>query len=76
MPWVGYLRTVTFARPPIVSQSEWHAAFARITPYGGQANDEDAPDGWPQAPLSYWYRRHDELDEPAPFALAANSADS
>ena len=47
-----------------------------LTPFGGQADDEYAPDGWPRAPLSYWYRRHDEFDEPAPSARAANSPDS
>jgi predicted dithiol-disulfide oxidoreductase (DUF899 family) len=39
-----------------------------LTPYGGQSEDEDAPDGWPQAPTSFWYRRHDEFDEPPPSA--------
>jgi hypothetical protein len=37
-----------------------------LTPYGGQSDDEDAPEGWPQAPGSFWYRRHDEFDEPPP----------
>lgn len=39
-----------------------------LTPYGGQSEDEDAPDGWPQAPPTFWYRRHDEFDEPPPSA--------
>jgi hypothetical protein len=41
-----------------------------LTPYGGQSEDEDVPDGWPQAPFAYWFRRHDEFDEPAPSARA------
>jgi predicted dithiol-disulfide oxidoreductase (DUF899 family) len=41
-----------------------------LTPYGGQSDDEDAPDGWPQAPVSFWFRRHDEFDDPPPSASA------
>jgi hypothetical protein len=26
------------------------------------------PEGWPRAPQSFWFRRHDEFDEPAPSA--------
>ena len=39
-----------------------------LTPYGGQSDDEDVPEGWPQAPGSFWFRRHDEFDEPPPSA--------
>jgi predicted dithiol-disulfide oxidoreductase (DUF899 family) len=39
-----------------------------LTPYGGQSEDEDAPEGWPRAPNSFWFRRHDEFDEPPPSA--------
>ena len=39
-----------------------------LTPYGGQGEDEDVPEGWPQAPWSFWYRRHDEFDDPPPSA--------
>jgi predicted dithiol-disulfide oxidoreductase (DUF899 family) len=52
------------------------ATLISLTPYGGQVDDEDTPDGWPKAPGSFWYRRHDEFDEPAPSARAASSADS
>jgi hypothetical protein len=41
-----------------------------LTPYGGQSDDEDAPEGWPQAPQSFWYRRHDEFDEPPSSATS------
>jgi predicted dithiol-disulfide oxidoreductase (DUF899 family) len=41
-----------------------------LTPYGGQSEDEDVPEGWPQAPDSFWFRRHDEFDEPPPSADA------
>jgi hypothetical protein len=46
-----------------------------LTPYAGQSDDEDAPEGWPQAPQSFWYRRHDEFDEPAPSASSGDNAD-
>jgi len=39
-----------------------------LTPYGGKSDDEDAPDGWPRAPMSFRYRRHDEFDDPPPSA--------
>jgi predicted dithiol-disulfide oxidoreductase (DUF899 family) len=39
-----------------------------LTPYGGQSEGEDTPDGWPTAPDSFWFRRHDEFDEPPPSA--------
>ena len=42
-----------------------------LTPYGGQSDDEDAPEGWPRAPQSFWFRRHDEFDEPPPSARRA-----
>jgi predicted dithiol-disulfide oxidoreductase (DUF899 family) len=41
-----------------------------LTPYGGQSDDEEVPEGWPQAPQSFWYRRHDEFTEPPPSASA------
>ena len=43
-------------------------SLASLTPYGGQMEGEDVPDDWPQAPMSFWMRRHDEFDEPAPSA--------
>jgi predicted dithiol-disulfide oxidoreductase (DUF899 family) len=47
-----------------------------LTPYGGQSEQEDLPEGWPRAPDSFWFRRHDEFDEPAPSAsLGVNSND-
>jgi len=39
-----------------------------LTPYGAQSDDEDTPDGWPQEPFSFWFRRHDEFDDPPPSA--------
>ena len=41
-----------------------------LTPYGAQSDDEDVPEGWPQAPFSFWFRRHDEFDDPPPSARA------
>ena len=43
-----------------------------LTPYGGQS-EEDA-DGWPQAPQSFWYRRHDEFDDPPPSRAGRGGA--
>ena len=36
-------------------------SLSSLTPYGGQSEDEDVPEGWPQAPWSFWFRRHDEF---------------
>lgn len=47
-----------------------------LTPYGGQSEDEDVPEGWPTAPGSFWFRRHDEFDEPAPSARLAARGDT
>src|SRR5829696_2154431 len=46
-----------------------------LTPYGGQSDDEDLPEGWPRAPGSFWFRRHDEFDEPPPSARLGIDAD-
>lgn len=46
-----------------------------LTPYGGQSEDEDLPEGWPRAPGSFWFRRHDEFDEPPPSASLGTDAD-
>jgi predicted dithiol-disulfide oxidoreductase (DUF899 family) len=43
-------------------------SLSSLTPYGGQTESEDAPAGWPQAPPSFWFRRHDEFDRPPPSA--------
>ena len=43
-----------------------------LTPYGGQGEDEDLPEGWPRAPWQFWFRRHDEFDEPPPSATMAD----
>jgi hypothetical protein len=48
-------------------------SLSALTPYGGQTTDEDAPEGWPQAPPSFWYRRHDEFDEPPPSATGGQT---
>jgi predicted dithiol-disulfide oxidoreductase (DUF899 family) len=42
-----------------------------LTPYGGQSEEEDTPEGWPTAPGSFWFRRHDEFDDPPPSAAHA-----
>jgi predicted dithiol-disulfide oxidoreductase (DUF899 family) len=45
-----------------------------LTPYGGQSDDEELPEGWPRAPQLFWFRRHDEFDDPPPSA--ASDADA
>ena len=59
-------RTYFLQHGPMVQSigSVW--SLFSLTPYGGQIDDEDAPKGWPQAPMSFWYRRRDEFDEPPP----------
>lgn len=61
-------RTYYLQNGALVSTVGSVASLAALTPYGGQIEGEDVPDGWPQAPMSYWMRRHDEFDEPAPSA--------
>jgi predicted dithiol-disulfide oxidoreductase (DUF899 family) len=69
-------RTYFLQHGPMVQKigSVW-SVFS-LTPYGGQGEDEDVPDGWPQAPWSFWFRRHDEFDEPAPSARSADDVSS
>ena len=31
---------------------------------------------WPRAPDSFWFRRHDEFDEPAPSADAGDAQEA
>jgi predicted dithiol-disulfide oxidoreductase (DUF899 family) len=64
-------RTYFLQHGPMVQKigSVW--SLFSLTPYGGQAPDEDVPEGWPQAPLSFWYRRHDEFDELPPSASSS-----
>ncbi len=46
-----------------------------LTPYGGQSDDEDLPEGWPRATGSFWFRRHDEFDDPPPSASGGTDPD-
>ncbi|MFY0406536.1 DUF899 family protein [Solicola sp. PLA-1-18] len=61
-------RTYYLQNGPMVSNIGTITSLMSLTPYGGQIEYEDVPEGWPQAPTSYWMRRHDEFDEPAPSA--------
>jgi predicted dithiol-disulfide oxidoreductase (DUF899 family) len=61
-------RTYFLQHGPMVQSIGSIWSLMSLTPYGGQSDDEDAPEGWPQAPQSFWYRRHDEFDEPPPSA--------
>jgi predicted dithiol-disulfide oxidoreductase (DUF899 family) len=68
-------RTYFLQHGPMVQSIGSIWSMFSLTPYGGQSDDEDAPAGWPQAPHSFWYRRHDEYDEPAPSARSRADAD-
>lgn len=59
-------RTYFLQHGPMVASIGSVTTLLALTPYGGQIEGEDVPDGWPQAPLSHWMRRRDEIDEPAP----------
>lgn len=61
-------RTYFLQNGPMVSRIGSVSSLLDLTPYGGQIEGEDVPDGWPQAPFAFWMRRHDEYDEPAPSA--------
>lgn len=61
-------RTYYLQHGTMVSHIGSVASLYSLTPYGGQIEGEDVPDGWPQEEFSYWLRRHDEFDEPAPVA--------
>lgn len=59
-------RTYFLQHGPMVQSIGNVWTLAALTPYGSQAEDDDAPEGWPTAPMSYWMRRHDEFDGPPP----------
>lgn len=61
-------RTYYLQNGPMVRQIGSVASLLDLTPYGGQIEGEDVPNGWPQESFSYWLRRHDEFNEPAPSA--------
>ena len=61
-------RTYFLQNGTMVSHIGSVSSLLAMTPYGGQMEGEDVPDGWPQMSTSYWMRRHDEFDEPAPSA--------
>ena len=61
-------RTYYLQNGPLVRQIGSVASLLDLTPYGGQIEGEDVPEGWPQESFSYWMRRHDEYDGPAPSA--------
>jgi predicted dithiol-disulfide oxidoreductase (DUF899 family) len=61
-------RTYFLQNGTVVSHIGSVTSMAALTPYGGQFEGEEVPDGWPQETFSYWMRRHDEFDEPAPSA--------
>jgi predicted dithiol-disulfide oxidoreductase (DUF899 family) len=64
-------RTYFLQNGPMVQKigSVW--TLFSLAPYGGQSGDEAAPAGWPTAPDSYWYRRHDEFGGDLPPSARA-----
>lgn len=69
-------RTYFLQHGPMVHKMGSVWTVFSLTPYGGQSEDEEVPQGWPQAPLQFWYRRHDEFHEPAPSARSGDPADT
>ena len=61
-------RTYFLQHGPMVQSIGSIWSMWSLTPYGGQSEDEDAPQGWPRAPQAFWFRRHDEFDELPPSA--------
>jgi predicted dithiol-disulfide oxidoreductase (DUF899 family) len=61
-------RTYFLQHGPMVQTIGSIWSMFSLTPYGGQGEDEEVPEGWPTAPWEFWYRRHDEFDEPPPSA--------
>ena len=68
-------RTYFLQHGPMVQTIGSIWSLMSLTPYAGQSEDEDSPEGWPQAPLSFWYRRHDEFDEPPPSVTGSKDPD-
>ncbi len=66
-------RTYFLQNGGMVSRIGSVSSLLDLTPYGGQIEGEDVPDGWPQEKFSYWMRRHDEFHEQAPVARAADA---
>ena len=60
-------RTYFLQHGPMVQTIGSIWSLLSLTPYGGQSDDEDTPRAGPGA-QSFWFRRHDEFDEPAPSA--------
>jgi predicted dithiol-disulfide oxidoreductase (DUF899 family) len=67
-------RTYFLQHGPMVQKigSVWDVVA--LTPYANQVEGEDVPEGWPQAPMDFWYRRHDEFDEPPPSVRTGDPA--
>jgi len=62
-------RTYFLQHGPMVQTIGSIWSLFSLAPYGGQSEEESVPEGWPQAPQSFWYRRHDEFTEPPPSAI-------
>ena len=83
--WFGFnvfcATATTSTAPTSSSTGRWSSGSAAsgacwsLTPYGGQSEEEDLPEGWPRAPGSFWFRRHDEFDDPPPSAGGAADRD-
>ena len=49
-------------------------SYLDITALGRQEEWEDSPEGYPQTPMYYWWRRHDEYDNATVFEAALSDA--
>ena len=50
-------------------------AYLDITALGRQEEWEDSPEGYPQTPTYYWWRRHDEYDDPTAAKAVAEQVE-
>ena len=70
-PCMACQRGTTCTAPTSCSTAPWSGRSQRRDSHVAHAlrrsaDDEDTPEGWPKAPWSFWYRRHDEFDELPP----------
>ena len=56
-----------YSRVPMVQTIDSIWSMSSLGPTAASPT-RAAPERWPQAPFSFWYRRHDELDVPPPSA--------
>jgi hypothetical protein len=50
-------------------------AYLDITALGRQEDWEDSPEGYPKTDRYFWWRRHDEYDDPAAAKAVADQVE-